>query len=229
VARFEIDTSYLTRFLVDLLNTPSPTGYTDWAVSFVQQELESLGIESVRTPKGALIATLEGLSDNAPRAFSAHVDTLGAMVAEIKPSGRLRCTAIGGLMWPTVESEGVSIQTTSGRQVRGSIVLTNGSGHVNKDAPTASRNADNVEVRLDERTASAEETRMLGIEVGDFVAFDPRVEQSASGFIRSRFLDDKACVAALLAALKVLRDNGITPAQRTIYRSATSRKLAMAG
>lgn len=227
--RFEIDVEFLKRFLVDLLNTPSPTGDTEWAISFVQQELESLGIPSERTSKGALVSSLEGLKSDRPRALSAHVDTLGAMVREIKSSGRLKLTALNGVMWPTVESEGVWITTRSGRQVRGSIVLTNGAAHVNKDARTTERNGDNLEVRLDERTTSAEETRLLGIDVGDFVYFDPRVEMGDAGFVRSRFLDDKACVACMVAALKALRDNGITPVQKTTCQISNYEEVGHGG
>lgn len=215
MARFEISTEYLVQTLVDLLNTPSPTGDTDYAISFVQGELEAMGVHTDRTIKGALLARLEGLRSDKPRAITAHVDTLGAMVKEIKSSGRLKLAALNGLMWPTVESEGLSIATRSGSQVRGSLVLANGAAHVNKEAATSPRNADTMEVRLDERTESAEETRLLGVEVGDYVYFDPRVEVSGSGFIRSRFLDDKACVVCLLAAVKGLVEAQATPAQTT--------------
>jgi len=215
MALFEISTEYLTRTLVDLLNTPSPTGDTEYAISFVQGELESMGVPTEITTKGALLAHLEGLRDDKPRALTAHVDTLGAMVQEIKPNGRLRLTALNGLMWPSVESEGVIVATRSGRQIRGSLLLANGAAHVNKEAGTAPRNSETMEVRLDERTTRAEETRLLGIEVGDFVYFDPRVEVSPAGFIRSRFLDDKACVAAALAGIKAIVEAGVTPAQRT--------------
>ena len=215
MARFEISTDYLTKTLVDLLNTPSPTGDTEYAVSFVQGELESMGVATTRTKKGALLAHLDGRRNDHPRAITAHIDTLGAVVAEIKPSGRLRLTALNGLMWPTVESEGVWIATRSGRQIRGSVVMVNGAAHVNRDANTAARNADNLEVRLDERTSSSEETRLLGIEVGDFVYFDPRVEVSEAGYIRSRFIDDKGCVACALAAIKAIKESGMTPAQTT--------------
>ena len=215
MARFEISNDYLQRFLVDLLNTPSPTGDTEYAISFVEGEFQSMGIPTERTPKGALLAHFEGHRADKPKGLTAHVDTLGAMVQEIKPSGRLKLTALNGVMWPTVESEGVTIATRSGRQVRGSIVFTNGAAHVNPDAKSAPRTASNLEVRLDERTSSAEETGLLGIEVGDYVYFDPRVETSEAGFIRSRFLDYKACVAALLAAVHAIRQNELTPAQRT--------------
>ncbi len=215
MTRFEIDKEYLKRVLVDLLNTPSPTGDTEWAVTFVQNELDALGIPCRRTIKGAVLASWEGLNSTKPRALTAHVDTLGAMVTKIKPSGRLAITNIGGIMWPTIDSEGVTIATRAGRQIRGSVVFVNGAVHVNKSAATAARDSQNLEVRVDERTTSAEETRMLGIDVGDFVYLDPRVEATDSGFIRSRFLDDKACVACMLAAAKALRDANITPAQAT--------------
>jgi len=229
VARFEIDTAYLVRVLVDLLNVPSPTGDTEWAISFVEQEFAALDVPFERTRKGALVATLEGLRSDAPRALSAHIDTLGAMVKEIKSNGRLRLTALNGVMWPTVESEGVWVSTSSGRQVRGSIVLANGAAHVNKEARSAPRNEDTMEVRLDERTNSAEETRVLGIEVGDFVSFDPRVETPASGFIRSRFLDDKAAIACMLAAIKALKDAGVTPAQRTTAQISNFEEVGHGG
>jgi len=213
--RFETSTEYLKRFLIDLLNTPSPTGDTEYAISFVQSELESLGVATELTRKGALLAHLSGMRHDRPRAVTAHIDTLGAMVKRVKPSGRLQLAALNGLMWPTVESEGVSILTRSGRQLRGSVVLTNGAAHVNKEARSEERSDKNLEVRLDERTNSAEETRLLGIEVGDYVCFDPRCEAGDAGFVRSRFLDDKAGVACTVAAIKALVDAGITPGQRT--------------
>lgn len=229
MSRFEIDTDYLTRVLVDLLNTPSPTGDTEYAIGFVEQELSFLEVPSARTIKGALKAELSGLRSERPRALTAHVDTLGAMVRQIKPNGRLRLTPLGGLNWPTVESEGVYVATRSGRQIRGSIIFADGAAHVRREALNGPRDETTLEVRLDERTNSAEETRLLGIEVGDFVYVDPRPETSEAGFIRSRFLDDKACVACLLAAIKALRANGITPAQRTTVLISNQEETGQGG
>jgi putative aminopeptidase FrvX len=73
-----------------------------------------------------------------------------------------------------------------------------------------------MEIRLDARTSSEKETRELGINIGDFVAFDPRVEVT-NGFVRSRFLDDKACVAAIAAAIKSLAESGQNPAQDVTF------------
>jgi putative aminopeptidase FrvX len=229
MARFIISSDYLVRFLVDLLNTPSPAGDTDWAISFVEQELTSMDVACHRTQKGALVASLPGLVETHPRGVTAHVDTLGAIVAEIKKSGRLRLSAIGGLQWPAVESEGVTVHTRQGRRVRGSLVLANGSAHVNREVATARRDADSMEVRLDERTNTDEETRLLGIEVGDIVSFDPRVEVSPSGFVRSRFLDDKACVACVVATIKALTEAGVSPAQRTTFLFSNYEEVGHGG
>lgn len=215
LARFEVDSSYLTRVLNDLLNTPSPTGDTDYIVSFIEGEIGALGYTTTKTRKGNLVTTVDGLSESQPRAVTSHIDSLGAVVSEIKSSGRLKMHALNGVVWPTLESEGVNISTRNGRLFRGSIVLENGAAHVNRQARTQERNAETLEVRLDERTTSAEETRLLGIEVGDYVYFDPRVEIASSGFVRSRFLDDKAAVASVITALKALKDTGVSPAQRT--------------
>jgi len=211
-----IDTAYLLRILTELLNIPSPTGLADPAITYVEQAMRELNLEPLRTVKGALVAEWTGQSDNAPRALTAHADTLGAMVKEIKPNGRLKLTNIGGFAWNTVEGEGCQVFTAAGRAIRGSLLLAKASAHVyGKAVGETHRSAEMMEVRLDERTSSAAETRALGIEVGDFVAFDPRVEVSETGFIRSRHLDDKACIASVLAAVKAMQEAGISPAQRT--------------
>jgi putative aminopeptidase FrvX len=137
------------------------------------------------------------------------------MVKEIKDNGRLKLTKIGGYAWGTVEGEGITVFTRGGEAVRGALLLTKSSVHVyGAKVKETEREDENMEVRLDARTSSAEETRRLGIEVGDFVAFDPRVEV-VNGFVRSRHLDDKACVACILAAVKALHDAGLQPAQTT--------------
>jgi len=220
----KIDTEYLTKFLVDLLNIPSPTGYTEEAIAFVEKELSTYPqLKLHRTRKGALVAVWEGTSNSAPRALTAHVDTLGAMVKEIKSnghkgnvSGRLSITRIGGLMLPAVETEGCWVHTSKGEKIRGSLLVKTASGHVHgTKAVETKRDEDGMEIRLDAKVFKADDVRDLGIQVGDFVSFDPRVEVT-NGFIRSRFLDDKGCVAAIVVAIKSLADSGKSPAQ-TIY------------
>ncbi len=213
-----IDADYLLKFLVDLLNTPSPTGFAGKAIDAVDRAMQEFSfLSSTRTRKGALVTTWEGKNSDAPRGLTAHADTLGAMVKEIKPNGRLKLTRIGGYAWNTVEGEGCTVFSTRGKELRGSILLTKASGHVHgSKVNELKRDDDNMEVRLDARTVDADQTRDLGIQVGDFVAFDPRVEMT-NGFIRSRHLDDKACIACILAAIKAMHAAGKEPAQRITF------------
>jgi putative aminopeptidase FrvX len=211
-----INTESLLNFLTLLLNTPSPTGYAHKGIDLVHEKLRSLsGLEITQNHKGALTAKWSGGENISPRALTAHVDTLGAMVKEIKSNGRLKLTKIGGFAWNTVEGEGCTIFTGHGETVRGSLLLDKASSHVHgREVNEVKRGDDNMEVRLDARTSSIEDTREFGIEVGDFVAFDPRVEV-VNGFIRSRHLDDKACVACILAAVEAMQDAGLDPSQTT--------------
>ena len=213
-----VDTQYLIQFLVDLLNIPSPTGLTEEAITFTEQTLSSFPqLTLTRTRKGALVARWEGKKSDAPRALTAHVDTLGAMVKEIKPNGRLKLSRLGGLLLNGVETEGCWVITNNGRKVRGSYLFEKSSVHVHAALVNETkRTEDNMEVRLDARTTNADETRALGIQVGDFVCFDPRVELT-EGFVRSRFLDDKACVATIVAAIKSLHDAGLQPSQSVYF------------
>jgi putative aminopeptidase FrvX len=212
----DIDTDYLLRILSDLLNIPSPTGYCQRAIDYSDGALRQFpDLEVRQNRKGALIANWPGERDGAPRGLTAHVDTLGAMVKEIKSGGRLKLSKVGSFPWNTVEGEGCTVFASGGGEVRGSLLVTKASYHVyGSELADTKRDDEHVEVRLDAHTTSAAETRALDIQVGDFVAFDPRVEMT-EGFIRSRHLDDKACVACLLAAVKALHDAGLKPTQTT--------------
>jgi putative aminopeptidase FrvX len=214
----KIDVAWTTDFLVGLLNTASPTGDTERAIQYVRKTLEQFPLSVELNRKGTLIATWQGQADDCPRALTAHVDTLGAMVQEIKSNGRLKLTQIGGYAWNSVEGEGCTVMTADGRCWSGTILPTKASVHVHgQEMGKLERKAENMEVRLDVRSTSADETRGFGIEVGDFVALDPRVLVTESGFVRSRHLDDKAGVAAIVGAIKALNDAGLVPAQRTVF------------
>ncbi len=213
-----IDREFLLNHLAQLLNIPSPSGFAQRAISYCEEVLRPFSALTLRqNRKGALIAEWQGERADSLRGVTAHVDTLGAMVKEIKANGRLKLTQLGGYAWNTVEGEGCTVFTQSGKTVRGSLLLTKASAHVySKQVNELSRETDNMEVRLDARTTNAEQTRALGIQVGDFVAFDPRLETN-EGFVRSRYLDDKAGVACVLAAIKALHDQGLRPRQTTTF------------
>lgn len=213
-----IDMDATVNFLVDLLNTHSPTGYHIEAIDYVRGALDALAFPRMTmttTRKGALLVTIPGASNAHAVGLTAHIDTLGLMVKAIKGNGRLMCTRIGGLMWAGAEFEGVTVRTHDNKRYRGSLSPVNPSTHVNPKIGSMERSGETMEVRLDVKTSSAGETKELGISVGDFVFLDPRVEVSESGFIRSRFLDDKAGVAAIYGALKALKDTGARPAHTT--------------
>lgn len=212
----EMDVDRMVEFLIGLLGTPSPTGDTGRAMAYVQSAFSALPLEMKTTPKGILVGTWPGEREDAPRAITAHVDTLGAMAMQIKDNGRLRLTQIGSWVWQSVEGEGVTITTRDGRQYRGSILPGVASAHAHDtEKRQAKRDEETMEVRIDARTSSAEETRALGIDAGDFISIDPRVEVSEAGFIRSRHLDDKAGVACVYGALHAMARAGLKPKQRT--------------
>jgi putative aminopeptidase FrvX len=232
VSDLNVPVDFAIEFLVGLLNKPSPTGYSGEAMDYVAMAfalLEMPGMTIDITPKGALMVTLKGRNHTAPRGLTAHVDTLGLMVREIKSNGRLKTSPLGGIMWGGIEMEGVTVRTYDNRRYRGTVVPVNPSVHVNRDIRTQPRNEDTMEIRLDARTSSAAETRALGIEVGDYIFLDPRVEVSDTGFIRARFLDDKASVAAIYGAVLMLKESGLQPVQDTAILIANYEEVGHGG
>ena len=198
-----------------LLGIDSPSGFTGKAVAWLKQQFETLGYSTVITTKGGLMVDLGGKNAEDGLMLAAHTDTLGGMVAEIKGSGRLRLTNLGGMKADNGEAENVRVHTRDGKIYEGTLQLCNASVHVNGDYSTAKRSFDTTEVVLDEDVSSAADTRKLGIEVGDLVCFEPRTRKTASGYLKSRFLDDKLSVGILLGFAKYLADNKIIPQRRT--------------
>ncbi|MDX9955408.1 MAG: M42 family metallopeptidase [Anaerolineae bacterium] len=200
-------------FLTRLLRTPSPTGDTEAALTYVQASFADLPVSFRYPRKGGLVFTWEGDAAR-PRALTAHVDTLGAMVQRIKGDGRLVLTPIGSFDWHSVETEGCTVLTGKGLAYRGSILPVKASVHIyGPEARQLERVAENYEVRLDATVFDEEDTLELGIRPGDFVAFDPRMEVNA-GFVRSRHLDDKAGVACIYGALLALYRADLAPHSR---------------
>ncbi len=229
-----INVDKMVDFLVGLLNTPSPTGDTDRAITYVKNQFETTfnnqPLTTTITPKGTLVLTWEGERNDAPRALTAHVDTLGAMVREVKSSGRLRMSQLGGWSWTSVEGEGVTIFASNSKDFRGTILPTTASVHAHTSKErNALRNDSNMEVRIDARTTSAKETKELGIRVGDIIAIDPRVELSDTGFVRSRHLDDKASIATIFGAVYALADAGLQPKQRTTIHISNYEEVGHGG
>lgn len=197
-----------------LLSIDSPSGYTAKAATWVKEAFEKQEFKAVITTKGGVLVDLGGKDANNGLLLEAHADTLGAMVAQVKGNGRLRLTPLGGMNANNSETENVWIYTRSGKVIDGTFQLCNASVHVNGDYSSAKRSFDAMEVVLDEDVYSADDTRKLGIEVGDIVCFEPRTRRTKSGYLKSRFLDDKLSVGILLGFAKYLHDNEIIPERR---------------
>lgn len=194
---------YIAEQLIHLTSIPSPTGFTKEVTAYVVKELTEMGFEPEYTNKGNVQAVLGGEGD--PLVLAAHVDTLGAMVRSIKWNGRLRPTTVGGHQWNTADGENCTVHTRDGRIYTGVVLNTEPSVHVAEDkvAPVEA----NMEILLDENVSSKEEVKELGIQVGDFIAMDPRTVITESGYIKSRFLDDKLSAAILLGLAKAVKDH----------------------
>ena len=203
-----------------LLSIDSPSGFTDRAAQWVKKAFEILGFQAELTRKGGVLVDLGGKDENDGLLLEAHADTLGCMVATIKGNGRLKVTNLGGMSANNAEAENVWVYTRDGKVYDGTCQLCNASVHVNGDYASAKRSFDTLEIVLDEDVRSAEDTRKLGIQVGDIVCFDPRTRRTKSGYLKSRFLDDKLSVGILLGFAKYLKDNAIVP-ERKVWAHIT--------
>ena len=203
-----------------LLAIDSPSGYTEQAARWVCREFSEMGFAAGITIKGGVLVDLGGEDAADALLLEAHADTLGGMVSQIKGSGCLKVTPLGGMNANNAEAENVKVYTRSGKVYEGTCQLHDPSIHVNGGYNDAKRSWDAMEIVLDEDVKSADDTRALGIEVGDIVCFDPRTRRTESGYLKSRFLDDKLSVGILLGFAKYLADNHLTPARR-VYAHIT--------
>ena len=213
----------------ELLNIDSPTGYTDAAANWVKEAFESLGFPAEKTTKGGILVNLGGCDRGDNLLLAAHTDTLGAMVAEIKGDGRLRITPLGGMSANNAETENVRVYTRGGKMIEGTCQLVNASIHVNKDYASCARTFDTVEIVLDEPVTCAKEARELGIEIGDIVCFDPRTRLTTSGYIKSRFLDDKLSVGILLGYAKYLKEENVALSRRVYVHVTVYEEVGHGG
>ena len=211
---------YAVEKALELIRIDSPSGFTARAAQWVRDEFAALGFDARLTQKGGVLIDLGGDEPTDGLFLEAHCDTLGAMVAEVKGSGRLRVTNLGGMRAENGEAENVRVYTRAGRVIEGTLQLVNASVHVNGSYGDTKRSFDTTEVVLDEDVKSADDVRALGVEVGDIVCFEPRERVTASGYIKSRFLDDKLSVGILLGLAKYMRDGAAVP-KRRVYAHVT--------
>ncbi|WP_204954182.1 M42 family metallopeptidase [Metabacillus crassostreae] len=222
-------TSETMQLIKELVEIPSPSGHTTEIISFVEKYLKDFHVDMKRNHKGGLLVTIPGENKNQHRMLTAHVDTLGAIVKEIKSTGRLMIDLIGGFTYNSIEGEYCQIETINGEVYSGTILMHQTSVHVYKDAGKLERNQKNIEVRIDEKVHNADDVRKLGIEVGDFISFNPRAEITKSGFIKSRHLDDKASVALLLNLIKKITIEQISLPYTTHFLISNNEEIGYGG
>lgn len=206
----KIDKDYILSLAEEILMIPSPSGYTEAIIKRIKSEAKIYDLPFEQSKKGNLVLTLAGKSEKTI-GLSVHVDTLGAMVRSIKSDGSLRFTTIGGPLWATMDGEYCTIRTSDQKDYTGTFLSTSPAIHVYKDAAKKERTPDNMVVRIDEKVKSKEDTENLGIGVGDYIFFDPKTTITKSGFIKSRFLDDKINVASIFGLIKAFKDENIQP------------------
>lgn len=209
---------YVLEQLQRLLSIDSPSGFTEKVTDYLAEEYTRLGYAPVKTAKGGVVVDLGGKDDAI--LVMAHTDTLGAMVSEIKANGRLRITPVGGLNANNVETENCRIYTLEGNCYEGTVQLADASCHVNGNYQRTERTFDNIEVLLDANVKDKEEVKKLGIENGSFVCLDPRTRITESGYIKSRFLDDKLSTAILLGYAKYVKEQSVI-LSRKVYHHIT--------
>lgn len=206
-----MDIEYVKGLINKIFLCDSPTGYSYNIDKVILEELKSLGYTGRLTNKGNVELFIEGRSSEKVVATSAHVDTLGLMVRSINSNGTLNITNVGGPSYPTLDGEYCKIITRDGRTYTGTILCKAESVHVFEDARSSKRDLDTMVVRIDEIVHSKDDVLKLGIQNGDYIAYDPKTVLTESGFLKSRFIDDKGSVIGILGILKELKDKNIKP------------------
>lgn len=208
-----------------LMSLDSPTGFTHHVIAWLKDTIQAMGYSCYENAKGNLIVEVNGESAKKVLALSAHVDTLGLMVRAIKPDGKLSFTNLGGPCFATLDGEYCTIITRDNCRYSGTILSTSPAVHVYKEASTAPRNTETMEVRIDELVKNCEDVKKLGIQAGDIIAYDPKTVITSSGFIKSRFLDDKISAALFLTVLQALKQEKMTLPYKTYFQFSTYEEV----
>jgi putative aminopeptidase FrvX len=189
--------------LKELIAIDSPTGYTNNASEYIFDLLTSYGYSPEYTNKGAIRCAL---GPKPTLSIAGHVDTLGAIVSGVKPDGTLAFSLLGGLSLTGAEGEYVKIVTHSGKTYTGTILINNPSVHANNEKEKTQRSIKSMHIRVDAEVYNKEDVEKLGIEVGDIVCVDVKYQEFENGFIKSRFLDNKAGCYVLFELARRLKE-----------------------
>ena len=213
----EINEKYVLDTAKELFSIDSPTGYEKNAIDYIKNKVQEMGYSTSRSQKGNLYVEVPGQDDQHTLAFSAHVDTLGLMVRSITEQGNLKFMKVGGPILSTYDGEYCRIITRDHKIYTGTILCEQRAVHVHPEANSASREESTMEVRIDEVVHSKQDVLDLGIQNGDYIVVDPKFTITESGFIKSRFLDDKISACAMLGVLKQFKEENITPKRHLTF------------
>lgn len=227
--KFKPDIQFFKNIFSNIIGIPSPVGYYIKLNPVLEQHAKDLGESISFDNKCTAYITLEGEDNSKTVLIGAHADTLGFMVRKIDSDGKLRIRNLGGVNYQSVEGESVTVHTRDGREYTGLIACESHSVHAFDDARTLSRDENTMIVLLDEKVSSAEEVRSLGIRNGDYISIEPRCQFTENGFIKSRFIDDKAAVACCFTAIKYLKDNNLKPKYKTIFAFPHREEIGLGG
>ena len=207
----EINKEYTIKLLEEIINIPSPTGYCSNVMAHIEKTAEEFGCKFEKNKKGNGIIEIEGEDNSYCVGISVHVDTLGAMVRSVNSDGTIKITSIGGNLFPTLDGEYCEIHTRQGKIYTGTMLSTSPAAHVYKDSKDKERNEENMMIRLDEVVKNKEDVQALKIETGDFISIEPKFTVTPSGFIKTRYLDDKAGTACALSLMELFKRLGKKP------------------
>lgn len=225
----KIDVPFVIDTMKRFIDTPSPVGYYEKMKPRIEEYAAKLGYPVTYDNRDTAYITVEGEDTSKTVCVSAHADTLGLMVRGINSDGTLRMRAVGGINFTNIEGENVTVHTRSGKHYTGMLVCAHHSSHAYTDAKTMERNEDTVFVLLDECVKKPEDVRKLGIRHGDYVSIDPRFTVTENGYIKSRFIDNKAAMACSFATLKYLTENNLKPKYNTVFAFAFYEEIGLGG
>ncbi len=225
----KMDMSYLVQTMKRLLDTPSPVGYYERMKPLIEELADNLGYSVTYDNRDTAYVTVAGEDPSKTVCVSAHADTLGFMVRGANSDGTLRVRALGGINFANVEGENVTVLTRNNKTYAGTLICAHHSAHAYDDAKTMERNENTVFVLLDERVATAEEVRKLGIRNGDYISIDPRLTVTPNGYVKSRFIDNKAAMACSFTVLKYLADNRLKPRYNTVFAFSFYEEIGFGG
>lgn len=194
-----------------IINIPSPTGFCKEVINEVGKIAGEFGYKFEKNQKGNGIITIDGEDNSYCIGIPVHVDTLGAMVRSINSDGTLKITSLGGNMYSTLDGEYCKIHTRNGKIYTGTMLCTSPAAHVFPDSKTKERKEENMMIRLDELVYSKADTEKLEIATGDFISIEPKFQITESGFIKSRYMDDKAGTACALSLMEIFSTSKTKP------------------